>query len=150
MYIDEYITIIKKEFYYLFEECEYKIVFAQEKQQQVVVFRIGIQSNVCKILFVREQGGGVIFLGHPNASFENEISDMWVSLVGALNYTMQKEFDWTFLENIPDRQKRRRAYLAFLARQFKPYCKQLTKTFHTEEKIKAWKIGYKTYIRKKR
>ncbi len=149
MDIEEYTQILKKEFSFLFEKCGFSVVYSEKKLENYFVFRIGIQSNTCRILFVREQGAGVIFLGTPNAPFANEMNEQWITLIGLLGYKLNKGFDWSFLDTIPPSQ-RPRALLAFSAKQFEPHCSQLVEMLSSEEKMKEWLPNYWRHRRRKK
>jgi len=148
MNIDEYSHLIKNEFSYLFEEYGFRVVYIREIQKRVSVFRIGLQSDVCKILFVREQGAGVSFLGTPNAPFDDEMNGQWVTLIGVLSYILKQDFDWDFLNTVPHNH-RIQSSLAFSAKQFRPECGQLIKKFRSQEIMAEWKPAYKQYIKEK-
>ena len=146
MNINEYSQLIKGEFSYLFDEYGFKLVFISENHDHFSVFRVGLQSDICRILFVREQGAGVSFLGTPNAPFENEMNEQWVSLIGLLGYFLNKDFDWTFLNTIPQ-SRRIQSSLSFSSKQFRPHCKQMIEMFTSQEIMASWKPAYKQYIK---
>jgi hypothetical protein len=148
MNIDEYAQLIKKNFYYLFEEYGFSNVYICEIHNRHKVFRVGIQSEICKILFVREQGAGVSFLGTSNAPFENEMNENWISLISLLGYILKKEFDWTFLNTL-SRSQQIEASLSFSSSQFKPHTKQMIEMFSSQENVAKWKSAYKQYIKEK-
>ena len=148
MNIDEYSQLIKDEFFYLFEEYGFKLVYIREHQNRFTVFRIGLQSNACKILFVREQGAGVPFMGPLSAPFENEVDEQWVSLIGLLSYILRIDFDWSFLNTTPQ-SKRIQASLSFSSKQFKPHCRQMIEMFSSQENVAKWRPVYKLYIKEK-
>ena len=148
MNIDEYAKLIKEKFNYLFEKYGFSDVYIREIQNHHKVFRIGLQSDVCKILFVREQGAGVAFLGTSSAPFEDEMNEEWISLISLLGYILKKEFDWTFLNTL-SRSQQIEASLSFSSSQFRPYCKQITEMFSSRENIAKWKPAYKQYIKEK-
>ena len=148
MNIDEYSQLIKGEFLYLFEDYGFNLVYIREIQNCFNVFRIGLQSDVCRILFVREQGAGVSFLGTLSAPFENEMNEQWVSLMGLLSYILKTEYDWSFLNAIPKSQ-RIQSSLSFSSKQFRPYCHQLIEMFNSKESVAKWKPAYKQYVKSK-
>jgi len=148
MNIDEYSQLIKEEFLYLFEEYHFSFVYIREHQNRFTVFRIGLQSDMCKILFVREQGAGVPFLGTLNAPFENEMTDQWVSLIGLLSYILKTDFNWSFLNNIPSSQ-RVQSSLSFSSKQFRPHCRQMIEMCASQESMANWKPTYKQYVKEK-
>ena len=148
MNIDEYIQLIKEKFDFLFEKHEFNVVYVREVQNRHRVFRVGLLSSVCKILFVREQGAGVSFLGTLDAPFENEMNEQWVSLMGLLGYILKEDFDWTFLDTLSYAQ-RIEASLSFSSSQFKPYCKQMMEMFSSLANVASWKSAYKQYVKEK-
>ena len=148
MNIDEYSQLIKDNFNYLFEEYGFNVVYIHEPRSRHKVFRVGLQAEFCKILFVREQGAGVSFLGTSNAPFNNEMNENWVSLIGLLGYILRKDFDWTFLNTIPHRQ-RIESSLLFSSNQFRPYCGEMIEMFSSQENMAKWKPAYKQYIKEK-
>ena len=148
MEIDEYSHLIKNEFSYLFEEYGFDFVYIRENQNRFSVFRIGLQSDICKILFVREQGAGISFLGTPIAPFDDEMNGQWVTLIGLLSYILKQDFDWEFLNTVPQNQ-RIQSSLAFSAKQFRPKCKQMTEMFRSQKIMEKWKPAYKQYIKEK-
>jgi hypothetical protein len=113
MPLHEYVTLVQNSFPYLFEEYGFYIAIKEENRPGY--FRIGLQSGKCRILFVREQGGGVMFFGPTSAAF-NEDDRQWVTMAHLLEYFMKKEINWSSIENIPY-QARMGASLDLMAKE---------------------------------
>jgi hypothetical protein len=149
MGIVEYSQLIRDVFSFLFEDFGFSIVYSKEQKSRFKILRAGLQSDMCKILFVREQGAGVIFLGTPTAPFENEMNEQWVSSIGLLSYLLKKDIDWNFLNTIPH-HKRVKASLEFSAQMIQTHFESLIGMVSSIEKMEKWKPDYQQYVREKR
>ena len=146
MTIKEYLILIKKTFPYLFKKYEFKVVYSEEYRPGYGWFKIGLESKTCRILFVREQGGGIMFLGPIDAPFNNEDDDRWVVALTLLAYLLKKKWDWRFLDKLHPKDSAF-AWLSYNARELEPFCGQVLEMFRSSEIIAEWKPAYKKYLR---
>ena len=147
MLIKEYIEIIQDEFPYLFTLYGFKVTYSE--QVKPYECRVGVESETCRMLFVRERGEGVIFLGHLTVGFYNEDNDEWMSLVGMINYLTRKKIDWSLINEYRD-EERIRPGMRLVSQKFEPLCAEMLEMFDTNEKISTWKPKYKQYKREMR
>lgn len=145
MTIEEYLTLIKENFPYLFTEFAFDVVHQEEYRPSYGWFRIGLESPICRILFAREQGAGVMLLGPFAAPFDNENDPQWVDVMGLLAFILKMEWDWSFLDNVPFKEKHKDS-MAFVSRQLKPVCEEVLKMFRSPETITEWRHEYDQFI----
>jgi hypothetical protein len=147
MNIDEYTAIITESFSFLFEEYNFNIVYRNEYRPEYDWYVIGLESPKCRIMFIREQGAGAVFIGESSSPFGNEPSGSWVSLLGILNYLRKSELDWSFVGKVPFSDQTK-AGISFEANEIKPFINQILDMFVSPEAISKWKSNYNEYARK--
>jgi hypothetical protein len=145
--IDEYSRLIQERFPYLFKEYGFRISYSKEYRLGYGWFRIGLESKKCRILFAREQGGGIMFLGAADAPFNNEDDTRWVPMLNLLAYLLNKQWDWRFLDGLPQ-DERVTTWLAFNAKELEPMCEQVIEMFRSTEVVAEWKPKYDEFIQK--
>ncbi len=142
MTLEEYVKLIMKEYSYLFSRYRFKVVHKEEYRPGY--FSIGLESDVCRILFAGEQGGGVMYLGTIDAPFRYEDHPKWVLVLNLLSYLLQKEWDWSFLkEKSPS--ERTAAWESFMAKEFEPVSAQILDMFRSPEVVAHWRPVYEEY-----
>jgi len=147
MLIKEYIEILEDEFQYLFAQHGFKVTYSE--QVKPYEYRVGFESKTCRILFVRERGEGVIFLGTPTAGFYNEDDEQWFPLLGVINYLTREKIDWDIVGEYKD-EERIRPTMRLISLKFKPICAEVFGMFSSTEVITTWKSEYKQYKRQSR
>jgi hypothetical protein len=144
MFVEDYVKIIEEEFSYLFDRYGFKVVYSEQKNNNK--YRAGIESKICKILFVREQGAGVIYLGPPTAPFLNEFGNSWIEIANLIMYLTQEKIDWNKVDKYKG-ENRIRPIMKLLANIFEPHCPKALEMFSSNEMIARWRPMYKQYIR---
>lgn len=148
MNLEEYILLFQQEFSYLFDDYGFQIVHKEEYRAGYGWFRIGFQTNVNRILFVRERGGGVQLLGPLTAPFEDETNRQWINMMSLLVYVMGTEWDWGFLSKLPYLEQPR-ASLSFNAKKLQPQCSEIFRMFESQDTVRKWKPSYEKYLEEK-
>lgn len=142
MTFEEYIKLIMKEYSYLFSRYKFKVVHREEYRPGY--FSVGLESDVCRILFAGEQGGGVMYLGTLDAPFRYEDDPKWVLALNLLSYLLKKEWDWSFLKG-KSSSEQIVAWESFMAKEFEPVSARILDMFRSPETVAQWRPTYDEY-----
>lgn len=145
MLVDEYIHIIKDEFPYLFSKYAFKIVHSEQERRYR--YNAGIESEIYKVrmLFSRQQGAGVFYLGPLSAPFANEYSYQWITMANLLMYLSHKRINWDVVSKYKDEDSIR-PVMQLLSEKFEVFCPKVLDMFSSAEVIAVWKPSYEQYI----
>ena len=94
MSIEDDLIKIQNKFSFLFNEYRFRIVFS--KQFRIDHYSIGLESNICRILFYRELGGWNMFIGMLDATYDSEVGG-WINTDILLTFIQKREIDWSAL-----------------------------------------------------
>jgi len=145
MHLEEYVALIQRYFFYLFDDYGFRIVYKEEYRKGHGWFRVGIESDKVRILFVREGGGGVLFLGTLSAPFGNEDAPQWANMLHLLSFVLQETVDWRFADGVPSTE-RPAVILSFYAEKLYPVCAQMLSMFASQDAIASWWSAYERYL----
>ncbi len=158
MLVEEYIQIAKDEFPYLFDVSGFKILHTyQGEGRDRGRYAFGIESDMYKmrILFSRQQGGGLINFGPLSASFyaeypypkEFSYTYEWVEISNLLWYLNRQHMDWSEVERYQEEDRIRPSF-QLTSRLLKPHFPGALEMFSSAEAIAAWKPQYEEFIHK--
>jgi len=143
MLVEEYIQIIEEEFSYLFTRYGFSVTYSEQVKRYR--YRAGIESKICKMLFVREQGAGLIYLGPLSAPFLNEYSNQWIEIANLLMYLTHQRINWDMVNDY-EGEARIRPIMKLIADKLEPFCNKVFEMFSSNEMIATWKPKYEQYI----
>lgn len=134
--IKTYVDLVEKHFSFL-KNCGFRIVYQNEYRPGYGWFRIGMESASARILFVRERGAGVLFIGPLFAPFHDEENPLWINIVQLLSFILKEKINWSLAENMKEGE-RVEAVFSFYAEKLRPVCNQVLSMFATQEAITSW------------
>lgn len=153
MLVKEYIQIIKGEFPYLFSQ--YGFEFTHSEQEKKYRYKAGIESKIynMKLMFSRQQGGGVFYLGPQSASFHVEypypkelgIPYEWVTMDHLLIYLTRQRFNWDVVSQY-EGEDRIRPVMRLLSEKFESFCPKAFEMFSSKEAMETWKFDYEKVL----
>jgi hypothetical protein len=142
MLIQEFTSMIKKHFNYLFDDYGFQVTYTKEFCSDHS--SVGLESSHFRMLFHQERGGFSILVGTLDAPFDSEMNG-WVSIYNLMAYLLKREIDWSMLDNIPY-SERVNIMLAVTAKEFAPLCRQTAQMFASSEVVAQWKPAYERYV----
>jgi len=157
MLVDEYIQIAKDEFPYLFEQ-DFKFLYKyQGEMRDLGRFAFGIESANyhMRILFSRQQGGGMIYFGPLTASFyaeypypkELSYPYEWVEIAKLLRYLNQKPLDWSVLDRYQGEDQIRPSF-HLISQSLMHHFPGVLEMFSSADAIDKWKPQYQEFFHK--
>ncbi len=147
MDIDAYIQLIKDLFPFLFSDYGFVISYKLAYRPDQDWYAVGLESAANRVLFVREQGGGSMAIGHCASPFGNNptIGGQWFQAMSLLGFLLQKEWDWSFLKDLPLKDLPRSS-MAFSAKEMRPYFGKMLEMVRSPEAISKWKPEFDRYL----
>lgn len=150
MSFDEFLAIIQKHFGFLFDTLGGRVSYSRVWDATYESYSVGIDTPSFRVLFKKEEGGFPIFLGPPDADFDDDkdwwSEGHWVNVHSLVRYVTGKDADWSNLETKPYPEQVAGVF-STTAQSVASLAERFREMFASPKALSEWKPSFDTYLR---